>query len=148
MKSSLLLIVFATMMVAASAERALGCSCAVSPDSQKKQITKAYTGSVAVFSGKVVEIKPAGNEYEVVVKFAVIRRWKGKAAAEIIVRTAKDSAMCGYDFEVGREYLVYASGSRTDLSVSNCSRTTGLSSTGDIRQLTWLKRRSATRSKR
>jgi hypothetical protein len=67
--------------------------------------------------------------------------WKGELKREIIITTNKDSAMCGYGFEVGKKYLVYANGLKNDLFVDNCSRTTNMSNKGDVKYLTKLKRK-------
>ena len=125
----------------ASAEKSFACSCLVSPESQKKQIQNAFRGSDAIFSGEVVEIKqPSGDEYDMLVTFKVAKSWKGNVSREVTIKTAKDSAMCGYGFEVGKKYLVYASGIKENLSTTNCSRTTVFSPKGDVKYLDKLKR--------
>jgi len=42
------------------------------------------------------------------VRFSVFRVWKGEVAEEVEVETAVDGPMCGYSFEIGEQYLVYA----------------------------------------
>jgi hypothetical protein len=34
--------------------------------------------------------------------------WKGQLAREVIINTPDNSAACGYSFEVGKSYLVFA----------------------------------------
>lgn len=117
-----------------AAEKSFACSCVVSPDPLKKQIQSAFSDSDAVFSGEVIEIKDSlTDQYNVIVKLKVAKAWKGKSNKEITITTAKDSAMCGYGFEIGKTYLVYANGQKDALSVSNCSRTSLFSKRGDVK---------------
>ena len=81
--------------------------------------------SAAVFEGTVTEIrKPQGEgegNHEVVLQ--VGRRFKGAEDDTVTVTTASSSAACGYNFEQGGTYLVYAGEAEGQLSVSLCSRT-------------------------
>lgn len=72
-------------------------------------------GSAAVFLGTVVrvEVPGIGNletplSGDEVVTVALDRRWKGPARDTLVVRTPMLVSMCGYDFEEGRTYLIYA----------------------------------------
>lgn len=78
-------------------------------------IQDTYNNSTAVFSGKVARIQ----DYTVesfgdwhLVSFDVDRYWKladeNADYKQIILFTAPDSGACGYNFEVGETYLVYA----------------------------------------
>ncbi len=126
----------------ASAEKSLACSCMVTPEPLKKQIQKAFTGADAIFSGEVIEIKKSSaDEYNVLVNFKVAKSWKGNVGKEVTINTAGDSAMCGYGFEVGEKYLVYANGLKDSLSTNICSRTTVFSPKGDVKYLAKLKRK-------
>ena len=55
--------------------------------------------------------------------FRVITTWKGTPQEVIRVETSFYGTMCGYNFEVGFEYLVYARESDGVLHTSICSRT-------------------------
>ena len=79
------------------------------------QVQESYDNSTAVFSGKVARIQ----NYTVesfgdwhLVSFDVDRYWKladeNADYKQIILFTAPDSGACGYNFEVGETYLVYA----------------------------------------
>ena len=125
----------------AAAEKSYACSCMVSADPVKKQIQEAFTSSDAVFSGEVIEIKDVPDEYKVVVKFKVVKSWKSAAGKEITVSTMRDSAMCGYSFEMGKTYLVYGSGSKESFSTTNCSRTAMYSANGDAKYFAKFKRK-------
>lgn len=102
---------------------ARACSCMeIGPEEAVEQ-------SDAIFEGRVVGVSPAQGEIgpgdnEVVLR--VVRAWKGVPQDEeqVTVRTASNSAACGYNFEPDRSYLVYASESSDgSLRVSLCSRT-------------------------
>jgi hypothetical protein len=101
---------------------ARACSCL------QQTPAEAYEQAVSVFEGHVLEITPApaGDEHalpQLAVKLAVVRAWKGMEQEQVVVTTAGDSAMCGYAFELDKDYLVYAGSSAKGLSVSLCSRT-------------------------
>jgi hypothetical protein len=103
------------------------CSCPWWP------IQRYISSSDAVFSGKVVEIKKppsgpgwSGNDPETVT-FRVIESWKGPGGGTLEVKTPVSGASCGYYFEEGQDYLVYASGKGESLGTSICSGTKSLS---------------------
>lgn len=127
----------------ATAENSLACSCVVTPDPLKKQIQNAFNGSEAVFSGEVVEIKDSLTDpHNITVKFKAVKNWKGKSGQEVTITTAKESAACGYNFAVGKTYLVYANGGKDKLMVSNCSRTSIFDKNGDVKYFKKPKRKS------
>jgi hypothetical protein len=86
-----------------------------------------------VFSGKVVEIEkpPSGPDWSSedpeTATFRVIESWKGTGGGTLEVKTPVSGASCGYHFEEGQEYLVYASGRGEPFETSICSGTTHLS---------------------
>ncbi len=95
----------------------------------------------AVFTGKVIVQKTKqgltfSSTDPVEVSFVVSQVWKGDIPTEVIITTARDSASCGYTFEDGEEYLVYANGEIDALNVSLCSRTAVLANAeADVREL-------------
>ncbi|HEY0606178.1 MAG TPA: hypothetical protein VGD58_24870 [Herpetosiphonaceae bacterium] len=97
------------------------CSC-IMPGTPQEEITR----SDAVFSGKVTQLTPTkaldGTE-AIKVSFEVGQVWKGQIPQELLVETSSSSASCGYSFESGKEYLVYAYSNEGQLSVGLCSRT-------------------------
>lgn len=108
----------------------LACSCILpspAPD--------ALNDATAVFSGSVESINErrffaSTAEESVEVRFVVDRVWKGNISNKVTVLTAHGSASCGYEFEVGKQYLVYTHG-EDELKVSLCSRTALLSDAND-----------------
>ena len=102
------------------------CSC-VRPESPDKELERA----TAVFAGKVTAIDRGDGLFNsgltpVEVTFQVSEVWKGPAQATLIVHTGWGGGDCGYGFQPGNEYLVYAHGSETELKASICSRTASL----------------------
>ncbi len=142
MKKAVYISLALVLFVFASAEKAFACSCAASLESEKKQIQAGFTNSVAIFSGKVVEVKESpADESKFIVKLKVAQSWKGESKREIFITTAEESSMCGYFFQIGEKYLVYANGLKNDLFVENCSRTAVFSNKGDAKYLSKLKHR-------
>lgn len=104
--------------------KVVACSCDLPPvhQSLKQQVTKARNSSSAVFSGVVLKIDEAA--YSVRVTFKVDEYWKRQLSTQVIVVTGRGGGDCGYRFEVGQRYLVYAYGSDvTSLGTNICQRT-------------------------
>jgi hypothetical protein len=127
----------------AAAGTSLACSCVATREPVKTQVSNAYKDSTAIFSGKVTSIEQTADGNTYVIKFAVKDTWKGTAGAEITVRTATQSSMCGYRFEIGKEYLVYSYGTVEALGVANCSRTAWMPGNTDAKYLAKLKKKYA-----
>lgn len=117
------------------------CSCPPPPPP-----VAALVESDAVFEGVVEAIESkqpqAGDESDsshaevLHVRFRVLRAWKGTEAGEVVVDTSAFSGSCGYHFERGLRYLVYATRGAKSLSTGACSRTKRASDAhGDFRQL-------------
>jgi hypothetical protein len=99
-----------------------GCSCLVdNVKSERKKVTASYKQATAVFYGEVTEVIRRSDS--LLVKFKVEIMWKGISTKEIVIRTAEHSAMCGFNFEVGNKYLVYAGGKSENLQTNICTRT-------------------------
>ena len=68
----------------------------------------------AIFSGSVVGIvmpppNPTNGIYSpAVAEFRVVSVWKGVVGPEVPVTYSPGDASCGYDFQAGADYLVYA----------------------------------------
>lgn len=84
----------------------------------------------AMFAGTVTAVEPVGD-MDVVATFEVTRVWRGPSAATVEVRTPESSGMCGYVFEVDRDYLVYANERDGELETSIASRTAELKAADD-----------------
>lgn len=99
-----------------SAEVALACTCAPPPGPQE-----SLAASDAVFTGTVVSVTPAPGNNQVVLRVEGV--YKGAKCGEVTIVTASDEAACGYTFQVGTSYLVYADKQKGKLSTNLCSRT-------------------------
>lgn len=120
-----LLLLLLVSMLTIETDSAYACSCVIPgpPDEE-------LANSSAVFSGKVVNLSepfagfgPVSSADPIKVTFLVDKVWKGSVSQTTTISTARSSASCGYTFEKGGEYIVYAYGTENDLSVSLCSRT-------------------------
>jgi hypothetical protein len=122
------ILLFATSLLVLTADLANACSCLQTTPKQ------SLGRSSAVFSGKVLDVDivednsprdPLSSYFnpEVRVKFAVSEVWKGKTEQQLVVVTSGSSASCGYSFQKGQEYLVYASDQEAKLQTGLCSGT-------------------------
>ncbi len=129
----LLLLVIIASMLTIETDSAYACSCVIPgpPDEE-------LANSSAVFAGKVINLAepfagfgPVSSADPIKVTFQVDKVWKGSVSQTTIISTARSGASCGYTFEKGGEYIVYAYGTENDLSVSLCSRTQSLNTAED-----------------
>jgi hypothetical protein len=80
---------------------ASACSCTNNLTTQQE-----FDYAYAVFSGRELSIQP--NAYgQLAVEFQPIERWKGPIDYVQFVATPPNPAVCGYNFVVGQEYLVF-----------------------------------------
>jgi MYXO-CTERM domain-containing protein len=112
------------------AGRALACTCV------QQTPEEAYARASAVFEGRVVGVVPpaagdVGGGGRVRVTFRVTQAWKGVEHEQVTVWTTASSATCGYGFEEGRVYLVYASGDAAQSSTGLCSGTKPIGEAAD-----------------
>jgi hypothetical protein len=133
---------------------ASACTCGVPMGSPVEVAESALKDSSAVFSGEVIKIEKVGkevtssdNEKEIMPVPKITLRtsevWKGPERETIAVYTAGYGttiidSVCGYPFEKGKDYLVYASkGSygKQSLSVSLCSQTQQISEPDDLKEI-------------
>jgi hypothetical protein len=128
----LIVFVFLTC-VSFGARSASACTCAQPKDS------KPFDLAEAVFVGKVVSVvKPKPrlvdrrrNIYAfselLVVRFKVTTVWKYVTHTYVTLTTMEQSSACGYHFDAGKTYLVYAYASQDGLNTNLCSETKELS---------------------
>jgi hypothetical protein len=93
---------------------------------------RVFDEATAVFAGEVVAIVPVeddpASDY-LAVTFEVDRVWKGVSQSPLTVETHRDEATCGYPFQEGERYLVYAHGGIDELFTALFHRTTAWEST-------------------
>lgn len=106
---------------------AFACSCVVDI-SQNDSFNQAK----AVFSGTVLSIQDKEGFFGIdfshrEATIQVRETWKGAAAGVVAVATGRDDGDCGFAFQKGEQYLVYAhdtSGDyKTELGTGICQRT-------------------------
>lgn len=94
---------------------AFACSCAEATQAEQ------FENATAVFFGKVTNISQDGGSRSV--DFDVSKSQKGSVAENVTVLTGWGDADCGFNFEVGREYAVYAYGEEGRLGTNICTGT-------------------------
>jgi hypothetical protein len=131
-------------VLAFSCVPAFGCSCAPPPpDISTAQRLAQWTAaqSEEIFEGKVENIKlkwhlldakvgdltPADMEQDppfMQISFEITRSYRGPQRKTIQLRTGLGEGDCGFRFEIGKKYLVYAfTGESGELSTNICSGT-------------------------
>jgi len=112
------------------------CSCAPPPAANV-----ALNEADAVFAGRVIELRlvpqfgrdPASSFLveDLEVTIAVHSLWKGEVGETQRLFTTFTCCVCGFHFEIGEEYLVYATDVDGMLRTSMCTRTTLLSAASE-----------------
>jgi len=125
-----LLLTFAATLALAAFKPAAAAACSCMQQTQED----AAQNASAIFEGRVTRIEDPSGQPKV--HFQVVRSFKGPSQESLTASTANSSAACGYGFEEGKSYLVYASQEGEALVVSLCSRTAPLeSATEDLNKL-------------
>ena len=106
------------LFVLALPSHALACTCVPNPD-----VPQAVDKSTRVFLGTVTAIEGHDGLLERVT-FQVSEHFKGAPASTLQVENYASGPMCGYPFQEGSAYVVYARGGDRQLQTSSCSRTT------------------------
>lgn len=128
MKKLLLSIFVFSALFTAQVQPAYACSC-IMPGTPQEEMGNAE----AVFSGRVLEIEETGYGYNVTLE--VLEAWKGVDGSTVQVHTGMGGGDCGFNFEEGKEYMVYAAlGEGELLEVYICSLT-GLLADSDTESL-------------
>ncbi len=103
------------------------CTCVAA-----RPVYEMYQDSDAVFSGMVLDVNSTSLEL-VNVTLAVSHAWKGASGSTVALTTSSSGASCGFSFQRGVEYLVYAKNLSGQLNTGLCSGTKLLSEAqGDI----------------
>lgn len=106
-----------SLMHGDSTKPAFACSCA-----SDRSTNEAFDSSEAVFSGEVTRID--ADQFGKTAVFHVETVWKGVSEDTVSISTAAHSAACGYEFEEGKSYIVFAYGeSDSSLKTNLCSGT-------------------------
>jgi hypothetical protein len=109
------------------ARRAEACSCFPATS-----IEDAIRATDSVLEARVTALrKAADNPEQYVVVLDVKKSHKGAPGPHLEVITEVETAMCGYPFQPGRDYLVYAHRNGERLEVGLCSRTRPIAEAAD-----------------
>lgn len=111
------------VVIACTARPVGACTCA-----EFGSLANEYHHSRAVFVGRIVSIEISskvikGETIEnMIATFVVERRWKGPSVRRLRVQTCGTQALvctCGFDFELGERYVIFADGK--PLNTSDCN---------------------------
>ncbi|MCI0698483.1 T9SS type A sorting domain-containing protein [candidate division KSB1 bacterium] len=100
------------------------CSCWPPPPP-----AQAFAEAEAVFMGKVVSFEFVENNRRRRAAISLSKIWKGDRGAASEIFTGADVGMCGYEFQVGETYVIYAYKDENGrLHTNICTRTAPLRS--------------------
>jgi len=123
-----------TLAVLAVPARARACSCVEPGD-----VASSLDAAGSVFEGKVLSLRHRPAAHRITVRIEVLQHWKGESGKTIDVVTVDQGSMCGFEFQRGTRYLIFAQEKVSPLSVSICSRTKASSAAAeDIAELNRL----------
>lgn len=128
MKKLLLAIFVFSALFTAQVQPVYACSC-IMPGTPQEEMVNAE----AVFSGKVLEIEEVNYGYDVTLE--VLEVWKGVDRSIVQVHTGMGGGDCGFNFEEGKEYVVYASSGEGELLEVYICSLTGLLAESDTESL-------------
>ncbi|HIN19722.1 MAG TPA: hypothetical protein EYM76_02465, partial [Candidatus Marinimicrobia bacterium] len=94
------------------------CDCAPPPYPEE-----AYEMADVVFSGEVTNVILDWNNLIKEVSIDVYDVWKGSIGSQIIILTGIDDGICGYNFQINEEYLIYGNYSGDYIWTNICTRT-------------------------
>ena len=115
---------------------AFACSC-IMPGTVAEEVDRAD----AVFAGTVIALDNSDYKAyvfpDIEVTFTVQEYWKGDVLDTVVIHTGQGGGDCGFAFEEGKSYLVYAyADDNGDLKEKICCRTALLSDAeGDLAKL-------------
>jgi len=85
------------------------CLCASDASNLPAVVVAAVEEMDAVFSGRATRTaRVRGPEHWLETTFEIESHWKGQEVKRVRVRTPWFAALCGFPFEHGKRYLVYA----------------------------------------
>jgi hypothetical protein len=118
---------------------ARACTCELPPldKSTRQQVIEARQKAKAVFVGKVLAIDAPSEVFYKRITFELESAWKGVHSTRLVIFTGRGGGDCGYGFEVGETYLVFAyQFNKSHLGTNICQRTGVFSSaSNDLKHL-------------
>jgi|GEM_PF-3153906 len=103
----------------------IACTCdlPMQGKSVKRQVNDSLANATAVFVGKVLSVESPHDSLDDMITMEVQSVWKGTYAEKLVIFTGRDHS-CGFPFEEGGTYLVYASlYNKKYLGTNRCQRT-------------------------
>ena len=121
---------------------ASACTCITGRASVKSRVRDelrrydaVFVGSVTSFTDTLLPFLPEAPQSRIRVRKAVVRlelSWKGPVSDSLVIWTGMGSGDCGYPFEIGERYLVFAIATdSTRLSAHTCSLTQPFEGAGE-----------------
>jgi hypothetical protein len=110
------LVAAAAFALASSPARSEACSC-IDPGS----VSAGLDASGSVLEGKVLSLRHQPASHRITARLEVLQRWKGATGKTVDVVTADQGSMCGFEFQRGGRYVIFAREPASPLSVSICS---------------------------
>jgi hypothetical protein len=95
--------------------KAEACSCAIRP------LEQVIAESALIFAGVVTSVEADDSTGRGHIEFNVTNIWKGATEETLTLHGSGSSAACGWNPEVGQEYLVYAHEFEGELSTNLCN---------------------------
>ncbi|MFQ5639821.1 MAG: hypothetical protein ACE5IR_17720, partial [bacterium] len=93
--------------------------------------SEAFENADAVLMGRVTSFQREGK-FSRVAKLTLLKLWKGERAIADEIFTGLNSASCGFDFVVGKTYVIYASKDEEGkLHTNICTRTRHIDQAGE-----------------
>lgn len=125
-RTLLAIIVVFMALIAAGGGEALACSCRPYESTEH-----AFRQADVVFVGRVANLTSFDVESQTSTRaeLTVRKIWKGEGR-EITVLTAGSTAACGFPFEKGQQYLIFAYDTGENVSTNLCSGSKNLSQAG------------------
>lgn len=128
--AAVMAIVGAGVWLVPDAARA-GCQC---PTPASGNVVKDLGRFKHAFAGRVTNVEQAGASTKVT--FDLQRAWKGQRGKTLTLTTAASADACGYAFENGKDYLVFANGDKGALTTDGCAPNSALGeAAAAVRQL-------------
>ncbi|HEY7289496.1 MAG TPA: carboxypeptidase regulatory-like domain-containing protein [Vicinamibacterales bacterium] len=120
MRPTIVAVLVSAASLAIEVPDASACSCV-----RRQPSCTADTGEIAFIGTPTSSVPIVGIDSHPVLRFtfAVDESLSGKVPRSTTIETASDTAACGFPFQVGRKYLVYARSTAAGYHVSFCSRT-------------------------
>lgn len=115
-----------SLLVLFASNSARGCTCDLPPLDKaiRQQVIEARRNAKSVFTGKVLVVESPAELFYTKVTMEIQSAWKGTHTYKLIILTGRGGGDCGYRFEVGETYLVYAyQYNKSYLGTNICQRT-------------------------